>query len=86
MATGERPLNAVFIDVEVDEAVAKDPEIAARLAEVCPVDIFATRDDRTLEIVQENLDECVLCELCLEAAPPGAVVVRKLYDGTELRR
>ena len=38
------------------------------------------------EIVRENLDECVLCELCLEAAPAGAVVVRKLYDGTELRR
>ena len=86
MATGEGPLNAVFIDVEVDEAVAKDPEIAARLEEVCPVDIFATRDDRTLEIVQQNLDECVLCELCIDAAPPGSVRVVKLYDGTKLER
>lgn len=86
MATGERPLNAVFIDVEVDEAVAKDPEIAARLAEVCPVDIFATRDDRTLEIVQENLDECVLCELCIQAAPQGTIEVKKRYDGTSLKR
>ena len=39
-----------------------------------------------LEIVDENLDECVLCELCLDAAPDGSVVVKKLYDGTELRR
>jgi NAD-dependent dihydropyrimidine dehydrogenase PreA subunit len=81
MATGEGSLNAVFIDVEVDEAVARDAEIAARLEEVCPVDIFATRDDRTLEIVQENLDECVLCDLCVEAAPEGAVRVIKLYEG-----
>jgi NAD-dependent dihydropyrimidine dehydrogenase PreA subunit len=37
-------------------------------------------------VVRENLDECVLCNLCVEAAPPGGVVVKKLYDGTELRR
>jgi NAD-dependent dihydropyrimidine dehydrogenase PreA subunit len=34
-----------------------------------------------VEIVDENLDECVLCELCLDAAPPGSVRVVKLYDG-----
>jgi hypothetical protein len=28
----------------------------------------------------------VRCNLCVEAAPPGGVVVKKLYDGTELRR
>jgi NAD-dependent dihydropyrimidine dehydrogenase PreA subunit len=77
----------LFIEVEVDGAVAADPALAAKLAEVCPVDIFATDDgDGALRIVDENLDECVLCELCLEAAPAGTVVVRKLYDGSELRR
>ena len=79
-------LNRVFVDVEVDDAVATDPEIAAKLEEVCPVDIFATREDGGLEIVMENLDECVLCELCIEAAPPGTVRVEKLYDGTSLKR
>jgi NAD-dependent dihydropyrimidine dehydrogenase PreA subunit len=49
------------------------------------VDIFAATDSG-VEIVRGNLDECVLCELCLDAAPDGAVVVRKLYDGTELKR
>jgi NAD-dependent dihydropyrimidine dehydrogenase PreA subunit len=77
--------DAVFIDLEVSAAVATDPELAKKLEEVCPVDIFAASDDG-VEIVRENLDECVLCELCLEAVPPGAVVVKKLYDGTELRR
>jgi NAD-dependent dihydropyrimidine dehydrogenase PreA subunit len=52
---------------------------------VCPVDIFAA-GDAGVEIVDENLDECVLCELCIDAAPPGTVRVRKLYDGTELKR
>jgi NAD-dependent dihydropyrimidine dehydrogenase PreA subunit len=70
----------LFIDVEVDDSVANDAALAAKLAEVCPVDIFATDDDGKLEIVEENLDECVLCELCINAAPPGSVRVIKLYD------
>ena len=77
--------HGVFIDVEVDEKVADDAELAAKLEEVCPVDIFSAENDR-VETVPENLDECVLCQLCIEAAPPGAVVVKKLYDGTELKR
>jgi NAD-dependent dihydropyrimidine dehydrogenase PreA subunit len=80
-------LTGVFIALEVDDAVATDPELAAKLEEVCPVDIFAADGDGgTLRIVSENLDECVLCELCLDAAPAGSVAVKKLYDGTELRR
>jgi NAD-dependent dihydropyrimidine dehydrogenase PreA subunit len=80
-------LHGIFIAVEVDDAIANDPEMAAKLEEVCPVDIFDVREsDGGVAIVRENLDECVLCNLCVEAAPPGGVVVRKLYDGTELRR
>jgi NAD-dependent dihydropyrimidine dehydrogenase PreA subunit len=80
-----RDLQGIFIDVEVDDAIAGDAEIAAKLEEVCPVDIFADEDGE-VAIVRENLDECVLCNLCVEAAPPSGVVVKKLYDGTELRR
>jgi NAD-dependent dihydropyrimidine dehydrogenase PreA subunit len=78
-------LEGVFIDVEVSPDVASDPELASKLEEVCPVDIFAAGDEG-VRLVRENLDECVLCELCIEAAPPGKVAVKKLYDGTELRR
>jgi len=78
-------LTGVFIDVEVDDAVAADRELCAKLEEVCPVDIFKVGESG-LEIVDANLDECVLCELCLDAAPAGSVAVKKLYDGTELRR
>jgi len=69
----------MFIDVTVDEAVAKDGALAKKLAEVCPVSIFDASGE-TLRIAEENLDECVLCDLCLEVGPKGAVQVRKLYE------
>jgi NAD-dependent dihydropyrimidine dehydrogenase PreA subunit len=72
-----------FIDVTVDSAVAGDAELARKLAEVCPVDIFAASPDG-LRIVEQNLDECVLCELCINAAPAGSVTVHKLYSGETL--
>ena len=74
-----------FIDVEVDGSVAGDVELAKKLEEVCPVDIFAATDGG-VEIVERQLDECVLCGLCLDAAPDGTVTVKKLYDGTALTR
>ena len=70
----------LFIDVQVAETVAADPAVAAKLTEVCPVDIFAQHENGALRLVQENFDECVLCGLCLDAAPDGAVSVAKLYD------
>ena len=74
----------MFIDVEVADSVRGDAEIARKLEQACPVDIFAEREGR-VEVVEENLDECVLCRLCVDAAPPGTVRVKKLYDG-ELSR
>ena len=72
--------HAVFIRIDVDESVRGDAELARKLEEACPVDIFAAADGG-VRIVDENLDECVLGRLCLDAAPPGAVRVVKLYDG-----
>jgi NAD-dependent dihydropyrimidine dehydrogenase PreA subunit len=72
--------DGTFIAVDVDADVASDPGLAAKLEEVCPVDIFARDDHGAVRIVEENLDECVLCELCINAAPPGTVRVIKLYD------
>jgi len=76
-------LHGVFIEVEVDDSVAGDAELAKKLEEACPVDIFSASEDG-VSVVAENQDECVLCRLCLDAAPDGAVTVRKLYDGTTL--
>jgi NAD-dependent dihydropyrimidine dehydrogenase PreA subunit len=73
-------VDGTFIAVEVDDACAGDPELARKLTEACPVDIFAQRDGDGLEIVERNVDECVLCRLCLDASPAGVVKVVKLYD------
>jgi ferredoxin-like protein FixX len=75
--------DGLFIAIEVEDSAASDAALAAKLAEVCPVDIFAASDGR-VEIVEHNLDECVLCRLCLDAAggwgSDQPVKVFKLYD------
>lgn len=78
-------MDGVFISVEVSGDAASDPELGAKLEEVCPVSIFRGTDSG-VEIVGENLDECVLCGLCLDAAPAGTVTVTKLYSGETLGR
>jgi NAD-dependent dihydropyrimidine dehydrogenase PreA subunit len=76
-------LPGTFIDVHVDPTAGADPELARKLEGVCPVDIFKAGAGG-VEIVQEHLDECVLCELCINAAPTGAIRVLKLYSGESL--
>jgi len=75
---------SLFIDVEVDPAVASDRELAKKLVEVCPVNIFALAENGSAQIVEKNLDECTLCELCLNATPPDTVRVKRLYGDKEI--
>jgi NAD-dependent dihydropyrimidine dehydrogenase PreA subunit len=76
--------DGIFIAVEVDDGAAADRDLARALTDACPVDIFAQADDGALQIVEKNVDECVLCRLCLDASPAGVVKVIKLYDGNAL--
>jgi ferredoxin-like protein FixX len=73
--------DGIFIAVEVSDEAASDAMLAAKLTEACPVDIFAQADGGALELVERNLDECVLCGLCLDAAPDAGLRILKLYDG-----
>ena len=78
--------DGIFIGIEVDdEALRAEPGLAHHLDTVCPVDIYKEVGDGGLEIVQRNVDECVLCKLCLDTAAldveQDAVRVIKLYDG-----
>jgi len=79
-------IDGIFIGIEVDdEALASQPDLAKHLDTVCPVDIYKEVGDGGLEIVERNVDECVLCKLCLDLAQldvdDDAVRVIKLYDG-----
>jgi ferredoxin len=76
--------DATFIGIEVDDAAARDAAIASKLEETCPVDIYADAGGR-VALVEPNIDECILCDMCLEVAPPGAVTVHRLYDLSEVR-
>ena len=76
-------MSGLFIDVAIDDSVVEDAELAQKLEDACPVDIYAN-DGGRVKVVDENLDECVLCELCTKAAPAGKLRVLKLYDGTSL--
>ena len=70
----------MFVHLEVDADVAADTELAKKLVEVCPVNIFEQDADGKCVVVEENEDECVLCDLCVQAAPEGRVRVIKLYE------
>ncbi|MCA9847823.1 MAG: hypothetical protein KC461_07310 [Dehalococcoidia bacterium] len=68
---------AMFIRVDIDDSVQQDEALCKRLVEVCPVDIFSFEDGK-VGTVDENLDECTLCDLCMIEAPDRVKVV-KLY-------
>jgi NAD-dependent dihydropyrimidine dehydrogenase PreA subunit len=76
--------DGTFIGIEVDDAAAADAAVAARLEETCPVDVYADAGGR-VEIVERNVDECILCDMCVAAAPPAAVAVHRLYDPAAAR-
>jgi NAD-dependent dihydropyrimidine dehydrogenase PreA subunit len=72
----------IFIRIRV-KADQVNPDLAHRLVSICPVDIFAVEGAR-LAVRPTEEDECTLCELCLIAAPQGAVVIHKLYKHESL--
>ncbi|HEV7495267.1 hypothetical protein [Baekduia sp.] len=71
--------DGTFIGIEVSDAIVDDAAVAAKLREVCPVDIYSDANGK-VEIVAGNVDECVLCRLCIDATSSEQVKVLKLYD------
>ena len=52
------------------------PDGGAGLVDICPVDIFARRDDGSIAIVAENEDECTFCGRCTERCRDGVAILK----------
>jgi NAD-dependent dihydropyrimidine dehydrogenase PreA subunit len=69
----------VFIQVKIDEKKCLGPEKSGACVRICPVGIFDNKRDKVV-IREENEDECILCNLCLDKCPSGAITIGKTYE------
>ena len=72
----------VFIQIDIAQSEIES-ELAEKIVSLCPVEVFAV-DRGKLNAKPDREDECTLCKLCLDAAPAGAVVIRKMYRDEQL--
>ena len=72
---------AMFIRIDLNDSVVRSTAgLAKKLTEVCPVKIFTPgSEENMVAVVEDNVDECTLCDLCMQASPDGVRVV-KLYE------
>jgi len=70
---------AMFIRIDVNDSEVAKAGVAQKLIDVCPVKIFSAGDGDSVSLIDDNVDECVLCDLCEQACPAGIKVV-KLYE------
>ena len=68
----------IFVQVSVDDQKCLGPEKSGECIRICPVNIFEARDGRTV-VREENADECILCNLCLDKCQTSAISIEKLY-------
>ena len=71
---------ALFIEVTIDEAACASQPACRECVQSCPVDILEREPgERVARVIDENVDECILCDLCVLRCPVEAVTVTKLY-------
>jgi len=68
-----------FIRVEIDMNGCIGIGKCGKCVRVCPVNIFEAEGEQPV-IVEQNQDECTLCNLCLDECTPDAIVIVKLYE------
>ena len=69
-----------FIKIEVDFSKCTGIDACGGCVRVCPVNIFDREGDRP-SIIEENEDECTLCDLCRRVCSPSAITIHKRYEG-----
>lgn len=70
---------AEFIKVGIDFNKCLGINECGKCAQACPVNIFQ-KNGSNLSVIEENEDECTLCDLCLKACKPGAITIHRKYE------
>jgi NAD-dependent dihydropyrimidine dehydrogenase PreA subunit len=68
----------VFIKVEIDMNRCLGIEGCGECVRVCPVSILGTNGNDPI-VIEDNEDECILCDLCFKECTPEAISIRKIY-------
>jgi NAD-dependent dihydropyrimidine dehydrogenase PreA subunit len=68
-----------FIKIEIDLLKCSGIESCGVCVNACPVNAFEAKGDKPF-VVEENEDECTLCDLCIQACDPDAIKIIKLYE------
>lgn len=68
-----------FINVEIHMNKCVGITKCGQCVRVCPVNIFEAKGDQPC-VVEQNEDECTLCNLCLAECTPNAIDIHKLYE------
>ena len=71
-----------FIKVKIDFPTCVGIAECGGCVKVCPVNIFGKEGDDP-SVIENNEDECTLCDLCIQACTPKAITIRKLYEDTD---
>lgn len=69
----------VFIKVGIDDKRCLGLEKSGECVRICPVNIFEAKGGRVV-VKEENEDECILCNLCIDKCQGSAISVKKLYE------
>ncbi len=77
-----------FIKVTIDDSKCLGTADCGGCIKVCPVNVFqhppqgtsSAPDKEVPAVVEENQDECTLCDLCLQECNPRAILIKKLYE------
>jgi len=69
----------VFIKVFINEEKCQGPEKSGECVRICPVNVFEVKEGK-VAVKEENEDECILCNLCLDKCQVSAISIKKLYE------
>ncbi|BEQ14760.1 4Fe-4S dicluster domain-containing protein [Desulfoferula mesophila] len=67
-----------FVEVGISEEKCIGLSACGACVKVCPVSIFEKQGDRP-QVADKNVDECILCDQCLERCEPDAISIDKKY-------